>query len=379
MPGAVVFWQKFLSMSWEPQLPASSGGHSSPREGESVFTAWERPELVVPRVTCRRSCSSWSLEKGMKRSCFGHLCPSEGKTPAAGAERRADMYVPESLHDLADSEVVQFVKKPKTISRIFAGVFSLIVFATLLTDGYQNLATSPQLHCVLNDNAVACSFAVVAGLLAFLGCLLFLTLDTLVARISSTRLKTTVLLLDFSISGRGSLGPAPSPLAWPRPRTACSPGVKMSLRGVGGPAPPGAPTITRLGRAARPALTPVPSALPVIWVGVWFVGFCFLANQWQRSPPHRYLLGNSSAKAAIAFSFFSIPVWMALAYLALQDLRSDPPVPYKRSLDEGGVALTTLSSGTTTMGPNSLGYPGSMPPPYPTTPKTARLAMMNDN
>ncbi|XP_031819316.1 synaptogyrin-4 isoform X1 [Sarcophilus harrisii] len=248
---------------------------------------------------------------------FGHLCPSEGKTPAAGAERRADMYVPESLHDLADSEVVQFVKKPKTISRIFAGVFSLIVFATLLTDGYQNLATSPQLHCVLNDNAVACSFAVVAGLLAFLGCLLFLTLDTLVARISSTRLKTTVLLLDFSIS--------------------------------------------------------------VIWVGVWFVGFCFLANQWQRSPPHRYLLGNSSAKAAIAFSFFSIPVWMALAYLALQDLRSDPPVPYKRSLDEGGVALTTLSSGTTTMGPNSLGYPGSMPPPYPTTPKTARLAMMNDN
>ncbi|XP_043854306.1 synaptogyrin-4 [Dromiciops gliroides] len=228
------------------------------------------------------------------------------------------MYVPESLHDLADSEVVQFVKKPKTISRIFAGVFSLIVFATLLTDGYQNLPSSSQLHCVLNDNGVACSFAVVTGLLAFLGCLLFLTLDSQAARITSTRLKTTVLLLDFSLS--------------------------------------------------------------VIWVGVWFVGFCFLANQWQRSPPHHYLLGNSSAKAAIAFSFFSIPVWMALAYLALQDLRSDPPVPYKRSLDEGGVALTTLSSGTTTnMGPNSLGYPGSMPPPYPTTPKAARLAMMNDN
>ncbi|XP_020859318.1 synaptogyrin-4 [Phascolarctos cinereus] len=228
------------------------------------------------------------------------------------------MYVPDSLHDLADSEVVQFVKKPKTVSRIFAGVFSLIVFATLLTDGYQNLTSSSQLHCVLNDNRVACSFAVVTGLLAFLGCLLFLTLDSLAARITSTRLKTTVLLLDFSLS--------------------------------------------------------------VIWVGVWFVGFCFLANQWQRSPPHHYLLGNSSAKAAIAFSFFSIPVWMALAYLALQDLRSDSPVPYKRSLDEGGVALTTLSSGTTTnMGPSSLGYPSSIPPPYPTTPKAARLAMMNDN
>ncbi|XP_074075926.1 synaptogyrin-4 [Macrotis lagotis] len=227
------------------------------------------------------------------------------------------MYMPETLHDLADSEVIQFVKKPKTISRIFAGVFSLIVFSSLLTDGYQNLTSSSQLHCVLNDNGVACSFAVVTGLLSFLGCLIFLTLDTLAPRITSTRLKTTVLLLDFSLS--------------------------------------------------------------VIWVGVWFVGFCFLANQWQRSPPHHYLLGSNSAKAAIAFSFFSIPVWMALAYLALQDLRSDQPIPYKRSLDEGGVALTTLSSGTTTMGPNSLGYPGSIPPPYPTTPKAVRLAMMNDN
>ncbi|XP_007506853.1 synaptogyrin-4 isoform X2 [Monodelphis domestica] len=198
-------------------------------------------------------------------------------------------------------------------------MFSLIVFATLLTDGYQNLPSSSQLHCVLNDNGVACSFAVAAGLLAFLLCLLFITLDALASRITSTRIKTTVLLLDFSLS--------------------------------------------------------------VIWVGVWFVGFCFLANQWQHSPPRHYLLGSNSAKTAIAFSFFSIPTWMALAFLALRDLRSDSPIPYKRSLDEGGVALTTLSSGptTTTIGPNSLGYPGSIPPPYPSTPKAARLAMMNDN
>ncbi|XP_007506849.1 synaptogyrin-4 isoform X1 [Monodelphis domestica] len=229
------------------------------------------------------------------------------------------MYLPESLHILADSEMVQFVKRPKTLSRIFAGMFSLIVFATLLTDGYQNLPSSSQLHCVLNDNGVACSFAVAAGLLAFLLCLLFITLDALASRITSTRIKTTVLLLDFSLS--------------------------------------------------------------VIWVGVWFVGFCFLANQWQHSPPRHYLLGSNSAKTAIAFSFFSIPTWMALAFLALRDLRSDSPIPYKRSLDEGGVALTTLSSGptTTTIGPNSLGYPGSIPPPYPSTPKAARLAMMNDN
>lgn len=34
------------------------------------------------------------------------------------------MHIPESLQDLADSEAVQFLKRPKTILRIFAGVRS---------------------------------------------------------------------------------------------------------------------------------------------------------------------------------------------------------------------------------------------------------------
>lgn len=32
------------------------------------------------------------------------------------------MHIPESLQDLADSEAVQFLKRPKTITRLFAGV-----------------------------------------------------------------------------------------------------------------------------------------------------------------------------------------------------------------------------------------------------------------
>lgn len=36
----------------------------------------------------------------------------------------AAMHIPESLQDLADSEAVQFLKRPKTILRIFAGVRS---------------------------------------------------------------------------------------------------------------------------------------------------------------------------------------------------------------------------------------------------------------
>lgn len=74
------------------------------------------------------------------------------------------------------------------------------------------------------------------------------------------------------------------------------------------------------------------------------------------------------------------------AYLALQDLRNDSPVPYKRSLDEGGVVLTTLSppsaaspANTPAAGPDNLNYASSPLSPYLTTPKAPRLAMMPDN
>ncbi|KAM9632776.1 synaptogyrin-4 [Trichechus inunguis] len=234
------------------------------------------------------------------------------------------MHVPESLQDLADSEAVQFLKRPKTMGRIFSGVFSLVVFSSLLTDGYQNKTDSPQLHCVLNSNAMACSFAVGAGLLAFLSCLVFLVLDAHEGRIAGSRFKTAFQLLDFIVA--------------------------------------------------------------VIWACVWFVGFCFLANQWQHAQPREFLLGSSSAKAAITFTFFSVLVWIFQAYLAFQELQEDAPVPYKRSLEEGAVVLTTLSPpsaaspvSSSATGPNSLNYASSALSPYLSTPKVPRLAMIPDN
>lgn len=52
----------------------------------------------------------------------------------------------------------------------------------------------------------------------------------------------------------------------------------------------------------------------VLWAGTWFLGFCFLANQWHHSPPKQFLLGNSSAKASIAFAFFSVPIWVRMSH-----------------------------------------------------------------
>lgn len=80
-------------------------------------------------------------------------------------------------------------------------VFSLIVFSSLLTDGYQNKTDNSELHCVLNSNSTACSFAVGAGLLAFLSSLAFLALDAHEVRLASTRFKTAFQLLDLILAG----------------------------------------------------------------------------------------------------------------------------------------------------------------------------------
>lgn len=52
---------------------------------------------------------------------------------------------------------------------------------------------------------------------------------------------------------------------------------------------------------------------PAFWAFFWFVGFCFLANQWQVSKPKDNPLneGTDAARAAIAFSFFSIFTWVS--------------------------------------------------------------------
>lgn len=51
-----------------------------------------------------------------------------------------------------------------------------------------------------------------------------------------------------------------------------------------------------------------------LWSFLWFVGFCFLTNQWQRTAPGPGTKqAGDAARAAIAFSFFSIFSWVSAA------------------------------------------------------------------
>lgn len=58
--------------------------------------------------------------------------------------------------------------------------------------------------------------------------------------------------------------------------------------------------------------SPAPVLSPALWTFLWFVGFCFLTNQWAATSPDDVLVGADSARAAIAFSFFSIFSWVRM-------------------------------------------------------------------
>ncbi|XP_070811044.1 synaptogyrin-3 [Pituophis catenifer annectens] len=183
-------------------------------------------------------------------------------------------------------EPAEFAKRPQTLLRVLAGVFSIVVFGSIINEGYVNTDKSPVLHCIFNSNEGACNYGIAIGLLAFLACSFFLVMDLYFQQISSVKDRKRVVLLDLGFSG--------------------------------------------------------------FWSFLWFVAFCFLANQWQRTPASKGASqGGDAARAAIAFSFFSIISWVALTVKALQRYRM-------------GTDMSLFA--TDQFGPDPMtGYPGHPP------------------
>ncbi|XP_052017590.1 synaptogyrin-1 isoform X2 [Apodemus sylvaticus] len=141
------------------------------------------------------------------------------------------------------------VRQPHTILRVVSWVFSIVVFGSIVNEGYLNNPEEEEEFCIYNRNPNACNYGVTVGVLAFLTCLLYLALDVYFPQISSVKDRKKAVLSDIGVSA--------------------------------------------------------------FWAFFWFVGFCFLANQWQVSKPKDNPLneGTDAARAAIAFSFFSIFTW----------------------------------------------------------------------
>ncbi|XP_008142830.2 synaptogyrin-1 isoform X2 [Eptesicus fuscus] len=150
------------------------------------------------------------------------------------------------------------VRQPHTILRVVSWVFSIVVFGSIVNEGYLNTPLEGEEFCIYNRNPNACSYGVTVGVLTFITCLLYLALDVYFPQISSVKDRKKAVLSDIGVSA--------------------------------------------------------------FWAFLWFVGFCYLANQWQVSKPQDNPLneGTDAARAAIAFSFFSIFTWSLSAALAVR-------------------------------------------------------------
>uniref|UniRef100_A0A8C3NS46 Synaptogyrin n=2 Tax=Passeriformes TaxID=9126 RepID=A0A8C3NS46_9PASS len=208
---------------------------------------------------------------------------------------------------------VDFLKQPQTLLRVTTWIFSIVVFGSIVNECYVNKDSQhPELLCIFNENESACSYGIAVGVIAFFGCIFFFVVDLYFQQISSVKDRKRAVLLDLGFSGF---------LAF-----------------------------------------------------LWFVAFCFLANQWQRTTLTRgFSQGADAARAAITFSFFSIIIWVVLALRALQRYRlgtdmslfateqfgADPSASYPGYPGGSGVESTETYQSppfTETLEPNPKGY-----------------------
>ncbi|XP_051015095.1 synaptogyrin-2 isoform X1 [Acomys russatus] len=150
----------------------------------------------------------------------------------------------------------RFVSQPQVVTRVVSMVLALIVFSCIFGEGYSNTHKSGQLYCVFNQNEDACRYSSAIGVLAFLASAFFLVVDAFFSQISNATDRKYLVIGDLLFSA--------------------------------------------------------------LWTFLWFVGFCFLTNQWAATSSEDVRVGADSARAAITFSFFSIFSWGVLASLAYQ-------------------------------------------------------------
>lgn len=80
-------------------------------------------------------------------------------------------------------------------------VFSIVVFGSIVNEGYLNTPLEGEEFCIYNRNPNACSYGVTVGVLTFITCLLYLALDVYFPQISSVKDRKKAVLSDIGVSG----------------------------------------------------------------------------------------------------------------------------------------------------------------------------------
>nr|CAB3266759.1 synaptogyrin-1-like [Phallusia mammillata] len=152
---------------------------------------------------------------------------------------------------------IEFLKRPRTILRLLSWVFAIVVFGCIVSEAYDK-----EKQCIFGNDDNACHYGTAIGILGFIIVTVFFVLDLVFPSISSAEKRKKIVMADIFFSG--------------------------------------------------------------VWTFLFFVGFCYLTNAWskrQASDISSNDYGADNARAAIAFSFFSIGTWGGLTYLAVQSYR----------------------------------------------------------
>ncbi|XP_043516457.1 synaptogyrin [Frieseomelitta varia] len=188
----------------------------------------------------------------------------------------------------APFDPIAFIQRPQVILRAVCLLFAIIVFGCISNKGYIKKETGGEV-CLYNEDHNACNYGIGIGVLAFLASIGFLAGEYLFEQMSSVKTRKHFVLLDLGFSG--------------------------------------------------------------FWAFLYFVGFCYLTNAWNKSQTPKDNYGVNNVQSAIAFSFFSIFTWAGCAWFAFQRFKQGTDAAFAPSYEAdpvGGTGYTSYPDATDT-------------------------------
>nr|XP_045618079.1 synaptogyrin-like [Procambarus clarkii] len=145
----------------------------------------------------------------------------------------------------APFDPLTFLQRPQVILRAVTWLFSVVIFGCISSQGWIKDKTGTAL-CLYNDDSNACNYGVGISVIAFLASIGFIVGEYFFEQMSSVKTRKRYVMADMGFSA--------------------------------------------------------------LWSFLYFIGFCYLTNQWSNARTPLY--GVNNMQAAIAFSFFSIFPWV---------------------------------------------------------------------
>jgi len=167
---------------------------------------------------------------------------------------------------------IGFVTRPQVVLRFLCWLFSVVVFGCISNKGWNEEGVKPV--CIFNKDGNACRLANMVSLVGFIGALALLVLEALFQNLSSIKIRKRAVMADLGFSA--------------------------------------------------------------VWAALFLIVFAYLGIAWGKSDYPKWGEGINNARSAVAFSFFSIPVWAGCAYFAWMRWQSGTDMGQFASTFEAG-------------------------------------------